>query len=100
MSSIKAITLREAIKLMRSMSASGIPFSFSFISYSEAKQCSEGYKVVEKAILRAGYRADQSEYHNILIAYYDYTDNRDCERQFYLPLLITFNGMTITHGKL
>ena len=96
----KYISLKDAIKHMRSMSEKGIPFSFSFISYSEEKQSSQGYKVVNNAILKAGYRAEQSSYHNILIAYKDFKDNQELDRHFYLPLLITLNGHLIKHGKL
>lgn len=88
------IKLRDAIRRMRQLSAVNVPFSFSFISYSEVNQSSNGYKVVDKALLRAGYRRSQSDYHNILIAYTDFTD-KESSRQFYLPLLMTFNNLQI-----
>lgn len=88
------IKLRDAISRMRQLTKINVPFSFSFISYSDIHQKSEGYKQVDKALLRAGYRADQSGYSNILIAYTDYSKG-DVERHFYLPLLMTFNNLKI-----
>lgn len=88
------IKLRDAIKQMRALTAVSVPFSFSFISYSEVKQSSEGLKVVDKALLRQGYRSNQSVYSNILIAYTDYS-NKESDRHFYLPLLMTFNNLIV-----
>lgn len=88
------IKLREAIRRMRQLSAANIPFSFSFISYSETSFSSDGYKTVSSALLRPGYREDQSSYANILIAYTDFSD-KECERQFFLPLLMTFNQLKV-----
>jgi hypothetical protein len=89
------IKLRDAISRMRQLTKINVPFSFSFISYSDIHQKSEGYKQVDKALLRSGYRDDQSSYSNILIAYTDYSQE-DLERHFYLPLLMTFNNLKIT----
>ena len=88
------IKLRDAIKQMRALTKVNVPFSLSFISYSEVHQKSDGLKVVEKALLRQGYRDNQSEYSNILIAYTDYS-NKEADRHFYLPLLMTFNNQII-----
>lgn len=88
------IKLRDAITQMRKLSELNVPFSFSFITFNEQLQTSNGYKVVDKAILRAGYRANQSDKSNILIAYSDYSDQR-VDRQFYLPLLMTFNNIPV-----
>ena len=91
---IETIKLRDAIAAMRTLSRLSSPFSFSFISYSEDLQRSSGLKVVEKAILRTGYRDNQSKKSRILIAYSDYS-NKEQQRQFYLPLLMTFNNKRI-----
>ncbi|ANB40926.1 hypothetical protein [Flavobacterium phage 2A] len=88
------IKLRDAIKKMRALTGINVPFSFSYISYSEVLNKSEGYKRVNKGLLRAGYRANQSERSNILIAYIDY-DKKEADRQFYLPLLMTFNNIQV-----
>lgn len=89
------IKLKDAIAQMRALTKINVPFSFSFISYSSSLNKSEGLKVVDKALLRKSYREDTSVFHNILIAYTDYT-NKEADRQFYLPLLMTFNNMQIT----
>lgn len=91
---LEEIKLRDAIKQMRTFTRINIPFSFSFISYSEDLQSSEGLKVVERALLRKGYRDDQSKKAGLLIAYTDYSDI-DKQRQFYLPLLMTFNNKRV-----
>lgn len=88
------IKLRDAISRMRQLTKINVPFSFSFISYSEVNQRSEGHKQVDKALLRAGYRNNQSSYSKILIAYTDYSQG-DVERHFYLPLLMTFNNLKV-----
>lgn len=87
------IKLYDAIQRMRDLSAKNIPFSFSFIGYSEQTQSSSGYKEVTNALIRKGYRDDQSDLSNILVAYTDMKD--ETPRQFYLPLLMTFNEYII-----
>lgn len=91
----ETIKLREALKRMRALSEINVPFSITFATYSEEGQSSNGYKTVNQALIRPGYRADQSQYHNMLIAYSDY-DNREANRQFYVPLLLRFNEYTVT----
>lgn len=78
---------------MRQLTEFGIPFSFEFFSYNSTKDESDGYKVVEKAMLRMGLRQDQSDKSHILIAYVNYKE--DTNRFFYLPLLMKFNGIQI-----
>lgn len=91
------IKLRDAIQKMRDLSELNIPFSFGYISCDTSSRTSKGYKVVDKAILRLGYRADQSKKSDILIAYIDYKSNGiEDNRQFYLPLLMMFNGQYIS----
>jgi hypothetical protein len=92
---LETIKLREAIKEMRTYSRINVPFSFSYISYSEDLRKSDGLKVVERALLRKGYRDDQSKKAGLLIAYTDYNDTSDKQRQFYLPLMMTFNNKRI-----
>lgn len=97
---MESIKLRDAIARMRQLTKANVPFSFSFISYSESLQKSDGYKVVENAILRTGYRSDQSDYSSILVAYTSFTkdgaDRHDeADRHFYLPLLMTFNNIIV-----
>lgn len=79
---------------MRELSAAGIPFSFEFFSWNGSKRMSEGYKVVDKALLRQGLRNDQSSKAHILIAYTNH-GNGDVSRFFNLPLLMKFNGYIV-----
>lgn len=89
------IKLRDAIKRMRELSKANVPFSFSFISYSNKLNKSDGLKTVDNAILRKGYRNDQSDYANILIAYTSFDNQDEADRHFYLPLLMTFNQFKV-----
>jgi len=89
-----SIKLRDAIKRMRELTNANVPFSFSFISFSESLNKSDGYKVVHNAVLRKGYRNDQSDYSKILIAYTSFNKDED-NRHFYLPVLMTFNNMIV-----
>jgi len=94
MDETQPIKMSEAIQRMRDLTELNIPFAFSFITYNSSKGSTNGLKNVFKALLRKGYRDDQSKKSNILIAYYDYDDNTT-EKQFYLPLLMTLNGLII-----
>ena len=87
------IKLWDALQRMRLMSEMNIPFSISFITYNESTQDTKGLRVVDKALLRVGYRADQSHLSDILVAYTDLQN--EGARQFYLPLLMTFNGYKV-----
>ena len=80
----------DAIKQMRQLSEAGVPFSFSFLSYSRTKDQSNGFKFVAKAILRKGYRKNQSDLADDIIAYTDLTTKQD--RQFNECLLLSFNN--------
>jgi hypothetical protein len=89
---MQVIRLYEAIKRMRELTRIGVPFTFSFMSYSESKGQSSGVKVVTHAQLRMSYRNDQSDKADILIGY---VNAQDGNRWFYLPLLLSFNGQTV-----
>ena len=83
----------DALQRMRKLSDMGVPFTIGYVSYNKTTQRSEGYKEVSNVVLRAGYREDQSSLANILIAYTDLKD--ESYKQFYLPLLLMFNGFKI-----
>ncbi len=89
------IKLRDAIQKMRDLSELNIPFSFGFISCDTTNKVSKGYKVIDKAILRVGYRSNQSKKADILVAYKDYSSGGEDNKHFYLPLLMMFNGQSI-----
>jgi hypothetical protein len=84
---------KVAVKQMREMSHAGIPFSITYQTFNHTKGTSKGTKVVDKAILRKGYKKDQSSKSDMLIAYKDI--NTGEERQFYLPLLLKFNKICL-----
>ncbi|MFY0481465.1 hypothetical protein ACI6PS_02570 [Flavobacterium sp. PLA-1-15] len=88
------IKLRDALKRMRQLTEINVPFSFTFISYSEENQSSDGYKQVSQGLLRPGYRSDQSVYSERLIAYTNF-DNKESNRQFNVALLMTFNEFQV-----
>ena len=89
----RTIKLYDALKRMRKLTDLGIPFTFSFLSYNETKGISDGFKHVTHAQLRKGYRDDQSDKASVLIGY---VNAHEGKRWFYLPLLMKFNGYTVT----
>lgn len=84
---------KTALKRMREQTHAGVPFSFSYLSYNETKGTSSGVKHVAKAILRKGYHKDQSDKSELLVAYKDINTGK--QRQFYLPLLIKYEGICL-----
>ena len=88
----QTIKLYDAIKRMRQLTELGIPFTFSFLSYNDTNNTSDGFKDITNAQLRKGYRDDQSDKAHLLIGY---VNAQEGNRWFYLPLLIKFNGYTI-----
>ncbi|MEI6865788.1 hypothetical protein [Flavicella sp.] len=97
MNESKPIKKRDALRCMRELSEVNIPFALGFFRCSTTMNSSEGgYKVVRKAILRRGYRDNQSNKSDVLIAYIDYDDRAtDKNRHFYYPLLMMFNGQKV-----
>jgi len=83
----------DALQRMRKLSELGVPFTIGYVSCNTTTNKSEGYKEVSNVVLRAGYRDDQSSLANVLIAYTDLRN--ESSKQFYLPLLLMFNGYKI-----
>jgi len=81
------IPLDTAIKQMKDLTEQSIPFSFSFTSYSEQRNASEGIVIVRSARLR-------KQGTNHLIEYYDNDKQRD--KRCYACLLMRFNNQQIT----
>lgn len=84
---------QDAIKMMRELTERNVPFSIGFISCNTTNKTSDGYKVVDKVVLRRGYSRRYSKKYSSLIAYADTATDKD--RNFYLPLLMMFNGQLI-----
>lgn len=78
---------------MRELSRQGTPFSFSFMSYNQTAQCSEGVVEVRRARLRARTKEAHHRYAEIVEEYLDV--DTGLPRRFYQPLLMSFNGQKI-----
>ena len=90
------LTTAQAIKSMRELSANNIPFSLGFVTCNSKELKSNGYRVVSKAILRNGFRLNQSAKADVLIGYIDYDDSDDDKNRFFnYPLLMMFNGKKV-----
>lgn len=83
----------EAIKKMRELTGKGIPFSFSFMSYSMDKNKSDGIIEVSKAKLRKQSKIEDNRFADIMINYYDVESHE--YGQCYQPLLLEFNGVSL-----
>lgn len=91
------INVYEALKMMRKLSSENFPFTFSFISCDRSKRHSDGLVVVEEAILTKGMPNSKSKYAKNLIAYENTKTGE--RRQCWLPLLMTFNNLEISHDR-
>lgn len=80
----------EAIEQMRSMSAKGEMFSFSFMSYSYSRKKSEGVVTVEHARLTKQSRAENNRFSQYMLNYMD-MDTMETH-QCWQPLLLELNG--------
>lgn len=89
----KSLSLMKAMEIMRALSRDKVPFSISYCSLNESSKTSEGKKTEENILLASGYRRNQSEKHDILVSFIR-TETME-RRQFYLPLLLEFNGIKI-----
>lgn len=86
--------LYEAINQMREMTKENKPFSFSFMSCNTTAQESEGVIEVMHARLL---RRQSKDYHRDAEMVEKYLDLDTMQaRQFYQPLLMTFNGEKVT----
>lgn len=83
----------EAIKKMRALTKIGVPFAFTYYTYSASKRTSNGVRSVKRAMLRPGLRNDQSDKADTLIAFTEYPSEQP--RFFHLALLLSFNGTKI-----
>ena len=88
------ITPHQAVKRMKELTELGVTFSFTFMSLNTTKGKSDGFKVVNKALLRKSLRADQSDKSHELISYTNH-DNKEADRFFHISLLMKFNDYTI-----
>lgn len=89
------IYLYDAIKMMRKLTTMGVPFSFEYKTYSIKRKSTDGFRSVERALLRPGLRSDQSDLADSLIAFTEYPSGEP--KFFHLNLLTNFNGREIRY---
>lgn len=87
------LTVFQAIDQMQDLSAKEVPFSFSFMSYSETKQTSQGVVHVRRGRLKLTDKREKYENADIMLEYLD-LDTME-HRRFYLAALMTFNGQRL-----
>lgn len=87
------MNLFDAIKRMRELSRQNESFAFSFMSYNETAQKSDGIIEVRRARLRARTQAAHHRNAEIVEEYID-VDTGEA-RRFYQPLLMSLNGQKV-----
>lgn len=90
---MRTISLYDALKQMGDLTRIGSPFSFEYITYNTSTNSSKGLRRVNNALLRTGYSRDKSDKSEVLVGYT--IEPTGSPRWFYLPLLLTFNGMKV-----
>lgn len=95
---IQEINVYDALKAMRKLTAENFPFSIGFISCNNSQRSSDGFIKVERCVLSAGLPKKKSAFANDLVAY----ENVDTgeKKHFWFQLLMTFNGLKITHDRI
>lgn len=88
------MTVFEAIREMRELSKKGVPFSFTFASYSMTKNSSDGNIHVEKGILRRRDSDANNQYADCQESYTNLVTGEP--RRFWQCCLLVFNGQTLT----
>ncbi len=91
------IYIYDALKQMRKLSEENFPFKIGFISCNTSQQTSHGYVVVDKCLLSAGLPAKKSVHAKNLIAFENLETNE--KKHFWLPLLMMFNDLKISHDR-
>lgn len=84
------MTVFEAIKRMRKQSEQGIPFAFSYMSYSIDKEKSEGVIEVANAVLLPRKKSSKGAYAEHTMLYKD--EDTGEIRQCWQPLVMTYNN--------
>lgn len=85
-----AMNVYEAIEKMRKLSADGKSFSFTFMSYNSSAGKSDGVVEVRHGVLRARQSTDYNKNAEYMESYIDLDAGE--YRQFWQPLLMTFEG--------
>lgn len=85
-----AMNVYEAIEKMRKLSAAGESFSFTFMSYNSSAGKSDGVIEVRHGMLRTRQSTDYNKNAEYMESYIDLDTGE--YRQFWQPLLMTFEG--------
>ena len=85
-----AMNVYEAIEKMRKLSAAGESFSFTFMSYNSSAGKSDGVVEVRHGMLRTRQSTDYNKNAEYMESYIDLDTGE--YRQFWQPLLMTFEG--------
>ena len=88
------MTVYEAIRKMRELTAKGKPFAFSFMTYSMQKRESHGEVEVEHALLVKNEQCGDDDLNNYMLTYTDQDTGES--KHFWQPLLMTFNHEPLT----
>lgn len=89
-----SVNLYDAIHEMRRLTREGVPFSFTYMSYNQAKGTSEGIVHVRSAKLRKRESREFNRNAEDQEAYLNLDTNEP--RRFWHPLLMEFNGEKVT----
>lgn len=93
MKSAKEISLYDAIRQMRILSAQERPFSFAHFTWDHHRRKADGLRVVNRALIRPAAKEDDVNHAGFKLFYTD-MDLRQ-PRNCWQPLLAYFNGQRI-----
>jgi hypothetical protein len=90
---MEEISLYEAIKQMREITARGQYFSFVHATYNRDKRNTSGIREVKRAKVRPAAKGDDIIHSGYKLFYYDdfYREDRVC----WQPLIMFFNGKRV-----
>lgn len=88
------MTVYEAIRKMRELTAKGTPFAFSFMTYSTQQRESHGEVAVERALLIKNENRGEDDLNNYMLTFTDQDTGE--AKHFWQPLLMSFNHELIT----
>ena len=88
------MTVYEAIKKMRQLTAERKPFAMSYMSYSRQRRESHGEIEVEHALLIKNPAEPEGRWQDIMLTYQD-QDTGDV-RHLWQPLLMSLNHIPLT----
>lgn len=88
------MTIHEAISQMRKLTKEGKTFSFTHMTYDRSKGTSSGITEVRAGKLR---KREHGDYNQMAELQEGYINDLGEPRRFWHCLLLTFNGLPLTH---